>query len=563
VVADAVHRGVDAPPSALESLERLVAQAAGSGIDTSEGDLFNHTLWGRDRVITALDVLDRRPELARQSILALARLQGTVRRARSEEEPGRIHNEHRDLQSWRAPWWLKLAFRYGLAPLWGGTPRGYTEYFAGDSTPLYIQLVARYCAVDPGILGATVVRRDGTEATVRQSVLAAALWLVEHMSADGLIEIRKVNPLSLPSPTWKDSPTSNLDPHGRILNVLGPVAWLLVQTLAVDAFRDLADLLEASGGRKGEAGSGAGREAAVGGEDAALAASLRELAGAAQAALLREFWIEDIQYFGFAVDRTSAGERRVAGAVQSDAGWLLDSTLFDDLPEDERRRYVGAVVRRLFRADMVTPAGIRGRSIAFDARALLNYHETVWPMDTLKIARGLRRQGFHELAGLLEDRLLNAVNALGSHYEFIPVDAFGRIIDPRREPAAHDGHVRRPLAAEMEPDENLAWSVTGVLRLKRERGRRDPVRPAACEPWIAALTAEIMNDVSPVPLARNSAELAALRGRFAPLYLSHWRGLLRSSATILVQGFGRALPAGYAYRLAGGERGRGRDGRGF
>ncbi len=62
-----------APPSAIASLERLIAQAAGTGIDTSEGLLFNHTVWGRDRVITALDVIDWRPELARQSILALAR----------------------------------------------------------------------------------------------------------------------------------------------------------------------------------------------------------------------------------------------------------------------------------------------------------------------------------------------------------------------------------------------------------------------------------------------------------------------------------------------------------
>lgn len=548
MVANEQDRSLAGPPSALASLRRLVVQAEGSGIDTSEGGLFNHSVWGRDRAITALDMIEARPELARQSVFALARLQGVACRARSEEEPGRIHNEHRDLDAWVAPWWLKPVFRYMLAPLWGGTPHGYTEYFAADSTPLYIQLVARCASLEQDFLDARVTRRDGSETTVRRSALAAALWLVDHMSQSGLIETRKRNPISLPSPTWKDGPTSNLDADGRILNVLAPVAWLLVQVLTVDAFRQLAAVVDGRG-RGSRSPSSA---------DAALADSLRDLANAAQAALLREFWIDELQYFGFAVDRGVGGRRRVAAAVQSDAGWLLDSTVFDELAPEDRRRYVSGIVRRLFRADMITSAGLRGRSMAFSDERFINYHETVWPMDTLKVARGLRRQRFPELAALLEDRLLNTINALGSHYEFVPVDAFGRVIDPRREAPGPGGRSRRPLAAEMEPDHNLAWSVTGVLRLKRERGRerlRPREDPTPREPWVTDLTEEILAQVRPVPPARGSGDLAALKQDFAPYYLSHWRGLLRSAATIAVEGFGRALPAGYVYLLAGGDKG--------
>ena len=63
------------PPSSLASVEKLVASAQGTGMDTSEGLLFNHSVWGRDRVITAFDVLTTSPEIARQTILTLARLQ--------------------------------------------------------------------------------------------------------------------------------------------------------------------------------------------------------------------------------------------------------------------------------------------------------------------------------------------------------------------------------------------------------------------------------------------------------------------------------------------------------
>jgi glycogen debranching enzyme len=351
------------------------------------------------------------------------------------------------------------------------------------------------------------------------------------MGDDGVIEIRKKNPISLWSPTWKDSPTSNLDEWGNVINVFSPVAWLLIQGLAVDALRELAGALDRSGN---------------GQENGELGRLLRELAAAARSALLRAFWVDDLQYFSFALDLDRSGRRRRITAVQSDAGWLLDSGVFDDLPEDDRQRYVGGIVRRLFAPDMITVAGVRGRSLAASDPAFVNYHETVWPMDTLKIARGLRRQGFDELAAQLEHRLLNAVNALGSHYEFIPVDAAGRIIDPRHDGTDAHGVRRPPIATEMRPDENLAWSVTGVLRVKRERGCREAGIRMPREPWVEALTAEITAKLEPVSPAMSRTDLDRLRDGFGPFCLSHWRGLLRSAATIIVQTFGRAVPAGLA-----------------
>ncbi len=136
------------------------------------------------------------------------------------------------------------------------------------------------------------------------------------------------------------------------------------------------------------------------------------------------------QYFGFARDKLRDGSPRLLTAVQSNAGWLLLSSLFDDLPQADRERYVGGIVRTLFGPDMLTYAGIRGRSLRYSNPHFRNYHENVWPMDTFMIAKGLRRQGFQELADQLEARLLNTANLLGANYEFVVVDDAGRIVHP-------------------------------------------------------------------------------------------------------------------------------------
>ena len=56
--------------------------------------LFN-CLFGRDSIRMAIDVIDTHPAVARSTIVALAKLQGTKHNAKSEEEPGRIIHEFR------------------------------------------------------------------------------------------------------------------------------------------------------------------------------------------------------------------------------------------------------------------------------------------------------------------------------------------------------------------------------------------------------------------------------------------------------------------------------------
>ena len=57
------------------------------------------------------------------------------------------------------------------------------------------------------------------------------------------MEAPKRNLLSLPSQTWRDSPTSNFDGDGRMANTADPVAHLDIQMLAMDALKSAAALL--------------------------------------------------------------------------------------------------------------------------------------------------------------------------------------------------------------------------------------------------------------------------------------------------------------------------------
>ena len=524
-------------PVALTALVAdLIGSGAGAGLDTSGGRLFNHSLWARDRVVTALDLLDVAPRTARETALALAALQGAASHTLSEEEPGRIHNERRDIRAWRAPLWLKALFGLGIAPLWGGTPTGYTTYFASDSTPLFVMLVAALAGREPEVLDLPVSGRDGRRETLAGSVARACAWIEGHIDARGLVELGQSNPLALQQ-VWKDGPTSNFDERGRMLNVLRPVAYLDVQVLAVEALARAADL------------------------GVSDATRLRAASLTVRDATIEQFWVPERQYFGHAIDHGGDGRPRLVRAVQSNAGWMLATGFFDDLPEALRRRLVGGIVRMLFSTELLTPAGLRGRALSEQNPRFRNYHENVWPVDTAAIARGLRRQGLDELADELEARLLNVANMLGGAFEFVAVDELGRIFDPRLTAATAAALFGRPVAGlptEMVPDEPMGWTVTALLAIKRGRaararaGRAVAERLAARPAWLLELTREVLASIEHVEVCATRAELERRRAAPAPGYLDHAAGLRRSVATVLVQGFGRVIPRELVRRARAG-----------
>ena len=115
---------------------------------TSLGENYSNATFGRDSLITARELLHIKPQVAHDVILRLAAFQGTKTHARSGEEIGRIHHEHRELDTWKKEGLVKKIGQIALSLLWGGNLKQMTTYFSIDSTPLYISC-CRLCRNRP------------------------------------------------------------------------------------------------------------------------------------------------------------------------------------------------------------------------------------------------------------------------------------------------------------------------------------------------------------------------------------------------------------------------------
>jgi len=504
VVSDA---GVSLDPT--EEYEQL--RVKGVGIHTSEGENFNNTIFGRDSAVSARELLQQHPDLAHDVILTLARLQGVRYRRLSDEEPGRIHHEDRDFSAWHATLGKKIPL-LAASVLWGGTLKHMTTYQSIDSTPLFVILVAEYVAIDPSILEKKVMRHDRKMVTIRQSMIEAAGWVSRHVTDEGLVVIPKHNVFGLTHQTWKDSPNAYIHRDGSMLRVLKPIAYLEMQCLSVDALRHAA--------------------AVIGDEDQEAASIWKLQADAVVKATIDRFWMQDVQFFASAIDRTKQGIERVCHVIQSDPGWMLTTSFFDGLAESDRRRYITGIVRQMMSPHFITDVGIRTRSLQYaKLLEIIDYHGvyTSWPIDTYMFSKGLRRQGLPGLAHQLETRVLNAVTLADDSYEFFYVLEDGSaVISPLAARVKKQG--ARALPTHMYPDEVIAWSVALVMRLEYGRAR-DQYR-AVVEPktWQADLEAEVLPTITDISQIKTHDELQE-QYRAQPLvFLDNKRGnrLLRN-----------------------------------
>lgn len=447
----------------------------GSGLRTSNGLLFNHTIFARDVSMIGRWIIELGPDfqkIARGIILSLCRLQGTRKNPRSEEEPGRIHNEFRDYSSWEGPAWLKLGGRL-VSLLWGGSWRYELTYIALDTTPLFILLVCRYAElVGPGILNEHVQRRDGQTVRVADCLAAALDWLSAHQTADGFVAARRRNSIQLYYQTWRDSHTAYIHPDGRGMNLAGANVYLETQFMAVDAWRYAARLLPER------------------------AKDFNERADRLAQAVFRHFWDEDEQYFWGALEADRQGRLKPVKTPSSAAGWLLDSTIFDGLPQNRRRTYLGGIMRRLSQPDFVTPVGLRARARGSDSRLrVADYHGswTVWPVDTFVYARGLHRQGFDALARAQEERLFAGINTTGSYNEYF-------LVTPENKVLYHPHHVPRSyrgpkVPVQIIPEHNLAWTIAAALLIERGALPHVHNRGAA---WQADFEKDLVDQLPPI-----------------------------------------------------------------
>ena len=322
-----------------------------------------HALFGRDALITALQLLPARPEIARATLHALAARQGTREDPGTQEEPGKIGHEFRPAPPAlfvEAGWPDTGEFRY---------------YGTADATAWFL-----------------IVLAASGEQGLEQAGRAAAGWLARTLDAGGGLVRHSPGAFAggLAQQGWRDTIDAAADAGGGGYlradgsNPQPPLADADTQAVAVAALRALARMTGDPQWTRREA---------------ALRALLSER-------------------FGPEVMALEAGDVPVAGAG-SQLGWLL----WADALEPEA---AAAAAARLCEPDILTAFGLRTLAASDPCFAPDDYHRgAVWPFDSWLGWGGLRAAGRTAEAETVRTGVPAALDRLGRAPELYAVGADG------------------------------------------------------------------------------------------------------------------------------------------
>jgi glycogen debranching enzyme len=285
------------------------------------------------------------------------------------------------------------------------TGRQWPWYGATDATPQFLLAACRLAEREP--IG-----------PLEASIQAAARWVLASLR-DGLLWAGLNDRDSFT--VWTDSPNAFHHRDGTLARP--PVAPVYLQALTYDALLAAADIVPDA-------------------EQAARA--------------LRQAFLERFVVDGFLANGLDCDGRPLAVRTVN-MGFPLDSAILDgtDLPE--------ALATELFTPAMLTPFGFAGRARDELRFAPFDYHAQVWGFATHKVARGLARHGFGDLAADANARLLAQTR------DGLAPENVGALDELRYCP--HILTVRRPApdgretvtVKERPPAPYAAWTVAAVL----------------------------------------------------------------------------------------------------
>ncbi len=310
-------------------------------------------LFGRDSIITALQLLAVRPQVAQSTLSILARLQATTVDDFRDAQPGKILHE----------------LRTGELANTGEIP--HTPYYGTvDATPLWLMLLDEY------------ERWTGDLELVDRlwpNALAALRWMDEYgdLDGDGLIEYERHSKRGLANQGWKDSGDAIRNRDGTLADA--PIALVEVQGYAFAGRRGLARLARLRG-------------------DNGLALAQEAAAERLRARFEEAFWMEDVGMYAMALD----GQKRQVNGIGSNAGHAL----WAGICAPDR---AASVARVLTGPGMWSGWGIRTLSSDTVGYNPIGYHlGTVWPHDNGICAAGFARYGLDTEARKVAGTLLEA-----------------------------------------------------------------------------------------------------------------------------------------------------------
>lgn len=417
-------------------------------------------VFGRDSLQASLDLMDYFPKLAKSTIITLAKNQGLELNNTREEESGRIPHEIRDPET------DALAQELTRTRGWG-----WPYYGEVDATPLFIKTIAQFCRTQPdanSLLLEKYKNRHEEDSTVADAFMLACKWLETRLDSnkEGLLEYKSAIPGGIENQVWKDSFDAYSHADGSLANHGQGIASIEVQFLAYDALIDASQIWSKMLRNQLQA-----RDLIIRANDL-------------KKTILDKFWCDEKGgYFVLGTDRDNKGNLRQLKVRASNMGHSLNSRLLDNSyngRSDEILEYREAIIKQLFSDVMLGLNGIR--TLASDEKLYSPgaYHNgSVWVWDNYNISQGLSKSGYHRLAHLINDKLLDDIKATSRFPEFLRGDNNPNYRINTRVIEVQNIITGRIVKAEQPPQDVQGWTVASIasLKMRRKSGQHETLDP--------------------------------------------------------------------------------------